>query len=310
MSEMGQRVLATTAAAAVFLTSCGSAVEAYPIFAQQNYADPIDEGGKIACANCHLASKPVDAKAPHDVAADTIFKMEIKLPLKYEKRVQPLADGSKGPLNVGAIAIFPKGWRLAPKDRLPKVLKKEMKGLAWAPYSKEHPEIFVAGPVPGQMYGRELILPVLAPNPDDPAQKEVHWGKATVDIGGNRGRGQVYPEGNSSNNVQWFASTTGTVKSIEGMKITYELADGSNVIQELLPGADIRLDIGEKVKKGDPISTDPNVGGFGQEERDIVLQDPNRIKGYSAFTIVAFFGQLLFVLKKKQFEKVQMAEGF
>jgi len=40
-------------------------------------------------------------------------------------------------MNIGAIAVMPEGWKLAPKDRLPKPLKKEMKGLAWAPYSKE-----------------------------------------------------------------------------------------------------------------------------------------------------------------------------
>ena len=89
------------------------------------------------CANCHLASKPIEVRLPQAVLPDIIFKMEVEVPAKYAKRRQPLADGSKGPMNIGAIAVMPEGWKLAPKDRLPKPLKKEMKGLAWAPYSKE-----------------------------------------------------------------------------------------------------------------------------------------------------------------------------
>merc|ERR1712070_583515 len=109
----------------------GEAV-AYPIFAQQNYKEPREYSGKIVCANCHLASKPVETIMPNIVLPDTIFKMEVEVPLKYEKRVQPIADGSKAPLNVGAIAVMPEGFKLAPKDRLPKSLKKQMKGCAWS----------------------------------------------------------------------------------------------------------------------------------------------------------------------------------
>merc|ERR1711972_479342 len=133
----------------------------------------------------------------------------------YEKRLQPIADGSKAPMNIGAIAIMPEGWKLAPKDRLPKALKKEMKGLAWAPYSKEKPNIVVAGPVPGARY-EKMTLPILAPDPN--TGKDIYFDKYTFYYGGNRGRGQVYPEGNLSNNNQFTAPAAGTVKSIEGLK--------------------------------------------------------------------------------------------
>eukprot|EP01024_Parvocaulis_polyphysoides_P011984 TRINITY_DN1424_c0_g1_i5.p2 TRINITY_DN1424_c0_g1~~TRINITY_DN1424_c0_g1_i5.p2 ORF type:complete len:125 (-),score=1.92 TRINITY_DN1424_c0_g1_i5:1736-2110(-) len=33
---------------------------AYPIFAQQNYLNPREPNGRIVCANCHLAQKPVE----------------------------------------------------------------------------------------------------------------------------------------------------------------------------------------------------------------------------------------------------------
>eukprot|EP00931_Biecheleriopsis_adriatica_P110882 TRINITY_DN851_c0_g1_i12.p1 TRINITY_DN851_c0_g1~~TRINITY_DN851_c0_g1_i12.p1 ORF type:complete len:477 (-),score=120.29 TRINITY_DN851_c0_g1_i12:41-1354(-) len=297
------------AAAALIFTSNMEASVAYPIFAQQNYANPREYTGKIVCANCHLAGKPIDVRNPQAVLPDTIFKTQIEVPAKYYKRKQPLADGSKGPLNVGAVAIMPEGWKLAPKDRLPKALKKEMKGLAWAPYSKEFPNIVVAGPVPGETY-EKMVLPILAPDPNTANNPEIQFGKAVMYYGGNRGRGQVYPEGNQSNNNQFFAAHTGKITAIDGMKITIRTPDGEDKVQELLPGADIQYQVGEEVTKDDPITTNPNVGGFGQAESEVILQDMNRVYGYCALAFSIFVGQLTFVLKKKQFEKVQLAEGF
>jgi len=283
---------------------------AYPIFAQQNYANPQDPTGKIACANCHLQSRGIDARTPHEVLPDTIFKMKIEIPAKYEKRRQLNAEGEKVEMNVGAIAIMPEGFKLPPKDRLPKVLKKEMKGLAWAPYSKEKPNIVVAGPVPGARY-ETMIVPVLAPDPNK--QKDVYFDKYTFFFGGNRGRGQVYPEGNQSNNNVFTAKAAGTIQSIEGegiKKITIAKPDGTTVDQEVLKGADIVVQVGDVVKADQQVTTNPNVGGFGQEEKDIVLQDLNRTQAYEAVALAIFVAQLTFVLKKKQFEKVQLAEGF
>eukprot|EP00931_Biecheleriopsis_adriatica_P110883 TRINITY_DN851_c0_g1_i13.p1 TRINITY_DN851_c0_g1~~TRINITY_DN851_c0_g1_i13.p1 ORF type:complete len:444 (-),score=130.43 TRINITY_DN851_c0_g1_i13:269-1600(-) len=308
LEAYAKQALAGAAAALVFNSSMEAAV-AYPIFAQQNYANPREYTGKIVCANCHLAGKPIDVRNPQAVLPDTIFKTQIEVPAKYYKRKQPLADGSKGPLNVGAVAIMPEGWKLAPKDRLPKALKKEMKGLAWAPYSKEFPNIVVAGPVPGETY-EKMVLPILAPDPNTANNPEIQFGKAVMYYGGNRGRGQVYPEGNQSNNNQFFAAATGKITAIDGMKITIRTPDGEDKIQELLPGADIQYQVGEEVTKDDPITTNPNVGGFGQAESEVILQDMNRVYGYCALAFSIFVGQLTFVLKKKQFEKVQLAEGF
>merc|ERR1712060_155306 len=211
--------------------------------------------------------------------------------------------GSKAKMNVGAIAVMPEGWKLAPRDRLPKALKKEMKGLAWAPYSKEQPNILVAGPVPGERY-EKMILPILAPDPN--TNKNTFFNKWEFYIGGNRGRGQVYPEGNLSNNNQFFASAAGKVSEIDGLKVTVTKEDGSTAVQECLPGADIVVEVGEAVKQGDPITTNPNVGGFGQDEKEMTLQDINRVYAYCALATSIFLAQLSFVLKKKQFEKVQL----
>jgi len=256
--------------------------------------------------------KEINLRLPHEVLPDTIFKIKVDLPLKYEKRRQLNADGEKVELNAGAIVVLPEGWKLAPRDRLPKEIKKEMKGLAWSAYSKEKENIIVAGPVPGKMYS-QMILPVLAPVPDF---KEVQYGKFDVSAGGNRGRGQVYPDGNLSNNNVFTAPEAGTVKSIDaaadGKKtvVTITTAEGKDVTKELLAGADVVVEVGDKVTKDMQLSTNPNVGGFGQDERDIILADVDRVNNIMALMASIFVAQLGFVLKKKQFEKVQLAEGF
>ncbi|KAH7436990.1 hypothetical protein KP509_05G050200 [Ceratopteris richardii] len=53
---------------------------AYPIFAQQNYENPREATGRIVCANCHLAKKPVDIEAPQSVLPDTVFEAIVKIP--------------------------------------------------------------------------------------------------------------------------------------------------------------------------------------------------------------------------------------
>jgi len=282
LEAMAQRAIAGGVAGIALLSSMPDVASAYPVYAQQNFADPVTASGAIVCANCHLGKKDIVIRGPHDVLPDTIFKVKIEVPLKYEKRQQPIASGEKGPLNVGAVVVMPEGYKLAPKDRLPKILKKEMKGLAWSPYSAEKPNIFVVGPVPGQTY-------------------------------------QIYPDGTLTNNNVFKAKNAGTVKSVESIMagdppaekfvITVDSPAGEFKV-ETGAGADVIVLPGDKVEKDGQLTTNPNVGGFGQDERDIVLQSVDRENATLAVMFAFFIAQLAFVLKKKQFEKVQLAEGF
>jgi len=189
-----------------------------------------------------------------------------------------------------------------------------MKGLSWSPYSKELPNSYVVGPLPGKQY-ENMILPVLAPIPDG---KEIRFGKADFQIGVNRGRGQVYPDGKLTNDNVYVAQAAGGVKSIEektgengGKFYTISIEQKNGVeTYEIGAGADIVVEVGDRVEKDTQLTTNPNVGGFAQDERDIILQDINRVSAGQALSISFFVAQLTFVLKKKQFEKVQMAEGF
>ena len=287
-----------------------SASQAYPIFAQQNYENPREANGRIVCANCHLAQKPVEIEVPQAVLPDTVFEAVVKIP--YDKQIkQVLGNGKKGDLNVGAVLILPEGFELAPPDRIPEEMKAKVGKLYFQPYSADKKNIFVVGPVPGKKYS-EMIFPILAP---DPAKnKSVSYLKYPIYVGGNRGRGQVYPDGSKSNNTIYTAPAAGKITAIEpveskgGYVVTIQTANGDLVSDTLPPGPEVIVKVGDTVSVDQALTTNPNVGGFGQGETEIVLQNPRRIQGLLVFFLFVLLAQVFLVLKKKQFEKVQLAE--
>ena len=97
----------------IYIITWASISSAYPIFAQQNYENPREATGRIVCANCHLASKPVDIEVPQAVLPDTVFEAVVKIPYDMQLK-QVLANGKKGALNVGAVLILTAGFELAP----------------------------------------------------------------------------------------------------------------------------------------------------------------------------------------------------
>ena len=286
------------------------AVQAYPIFAQQNYKNPREANGRIVCANCHLAQKPVEVEVPQAVLPDTVFKTIVHIP--YDKRVkQVLGNGKPGDLNVGAVLILPDNFQLAPSDRIPTEIKRQTEKLYFQPYSPEDKNILVVGPVPGKKY-QEIIFPILTPNPE--SNKRVNYLKYSIYFGGNRGRGQVYPDGSKSNNTVYTSSAAGIVKEIipvekkGGFQIILETRSGDTVTENVPPGPEILVKVGQNIRSDEPLTNNPNVGGFGQAEAEIVLQNPGRIQGLLAFFRTILLTQIFLVLKKKQFEKVQLAE--
>jgi apocytochrome f len=284
---------------------------AYPVFAQNAYQNPREATGRIVCANCHLAQKPVEIEVPQAVLPDTVFEAVVSVPYDTSVR-QVLGDGKKGTLNIGSVLILPEGFQLAPKDRISDELKAKTKGIFVQPYSKERPNILVVGPIAGDKKGvlRDIVFPVLSP---DPAQnKDVNFLNYPVYVGGNRGRGQVYPTGEKSNNNSFTSTAAGQITSIEPAekgKSTVVIATANGDVTQTIPGGlTIAVKVKDTVKVDQPLTLDPNVGGFGQEETEIVLQNPNRIKGMIVFFFTVTLAQILLVLKKKQFEKVQAAE--
>jgi apocytochrome f len=284
--------------------------QAYPIFAQQNYKNPREANGRIVCANCHLAQKPVELEVPQAVLPDTVFEVLASIP--YDQQVkQVLGNGKPGELNVGAVLILPGGFQLAPQDRIPREMKSRIGKLYFQSYSADQKNILVVGPVPGKSF-QNIVFPVLSPDPE--IEKGVNYLKYPVYLGGNRGRGQVYPDGSKSNNTVSTSPRSGVVKEITpvekkgGFQVILESKDGNTITETIPPGPELLIKVGQSVRADEPITTNPNVGGFGQAETEIVLQNPVRIQGLLAFFRIVFLTQVFLVLKKKQFEKVQLAE--
>jgi len=282
---------------------------AYPVFAQQAYENPREATGRIVCANCHLAQKPVEVEVPQAVLPDTVFETVVRIP--YDLKIKQVsASGAPGGLNVGSVVILPEGFNLAPKDRLSDEIKAKTKGVFISPYSKSKPNVLVVGPIKGDK-NQEIVFPVLAPNPSQ--NKDVHYLNYPIYVGGNRGRGQVYPSGEKSNNTTVTSTFSGKITSIEKgekgkVNITAQTESGETKTQVIPRGLTLSVKVNDVIKSDQPLTLDPNVGGFGQTETEIILQNPNRVKGMIAFFFTVTVAQILLVIKKKQFEKVQAAE--
>jgi apocytochrome f len=283
---------------------------AYPFWAQQNYDSPREATGKIVCANCHLAKKLTQAEVPQSVLPDTVFTASVKIP--YEDGLQEIgADGSDVGLQVGAVVMLPDGFTLAPQDRWTDEMKEETEGVYFSQYSDDQPNILLVGPIPGDQH-QEVVFPLLSPDPA--TDSNIHFGKYQLHVGGNRGRGQVYPTGEKSNNAVYTASASGSVTAIEDGEngssiLTINTADGAAVTETIPVGPQLLVNVGDTVEAGGALTNDPNVGGFGQVDAEIVLQNPVRIYGLLAFFAAVAVAQIMLVLKKKQVEKVQAAEG-
>jgi len=299
-----------TCLAVVVLLGSAAPSWAYPFWAQQNYDSPREATGKIVCANCHLAQKPTRIEAPQAVFPDSVFKAVVEIP--YDSSVQQVAgDGSATGLNVGAVVMLPDGFTLAPQERLSDELKEETSGIFYTQYSDDQPNILLVGPLPGEDH-QEIVFPILSPDPS--TDNSIHFGKYQLHVGGNRGRGQVYPTGEKSNNGIFTASVAGTVESIAaadagGSVVVLQTADGESVDEAIPAGPAVVVQVGDAVDAGAPLTNDPNVGGFGQIDGEIVLQNPVRIYGLLAFFAIVALSQIMLVLKKRQVERVQAAEG-
>ena len=288
---------------------CVQDASAYPVFAQQAYSNPRAANGKLACANCHLNQKAIEIEAPQAVLPNSVFEIEIKVPYDTSKK-QIGANGKSADLNVGGILMLPKGFKLAAKSQIPEEVKVKNKGVFISPYSTEFDNILVVGPIAGKKH-QELIFPVVAPDPEK--NSDIKYLTYPIYAGGNRGRGQVYPTGEKSNINVFGAPQAGQITEITTSdkgesSIIIVSSDGTKTSQIIPAGLSLIVKQGDIVKTDQALNIDPNVGGFGQEESELVLQNPIRIVGYLAFCLCVLLTQILLVLKKKQFEKVQAAE--
>jgi apocytochrome f len=282
---------------------------AYPFWAQQTAPEtPREATGRIVCANCHSGQKPAEIEIPQSVLPDTVFEAVVKIPYDLSSQ-QVLANGSKGGLNVGAVLMLPDGFKIAPPERISEELKEKIGGLFYQPYRDDQENVVIVGPLPGDQY-QEIIFPVLSPNPA--TDKGINYGKFSVHLGANRGRGQIYPTGELSNNNIFKAPAAGTISQINkveggGYEVILATEKGDETVK-IPAGPDLIVSEGQTVEAAEALTNNPNVGGFGQKDTEVVLQNPTRIKFLILFLAGIMLAQILLVVKKRQIEKVQAAE--
>ena len=66
----------------------------------------MDKTGKVVCANCHLATKPIRLSGPQAVMPGSSFDLTITIPTD-KRLLQIMPTGLPGTLNVGCIVILP-----------------------------------------------------------------------------------------------------------------------------------------------------------------------------------------------------------
>lgn len=304
-----QQKLIITLSITIILNFFCNPVNSFPIYAQQGYENPREATGRIVCANCHLAQKTVSIEVPKSILPNTIFEAKVSVP--YDMNIkQILGNGTEGNLNTGAVLILPEGFKLAPKNMLTKDMKEKTKNFYAQTYNKNKENILVVGPISGKQ-NQEIIFPIISPDPSK--DKNSFFLKYPIYVGANRGRGQIYPTGDKSNNNVITSSVNGKITNIEekstGIKlISIQKNNGEIITEEVPKGLKILVKEGNIVSINQNLTNDPNVGGFGQNETEIVLQNPTRIKSMIIFFISVTLAQIFFVLKKKQWEKVQAAD--
>merc|ERR1712157_88231 len=218
---------------------------------------------------------------------------------------QIAANGKKADLNVGGVVILPKGFKLASKNQISDEIKKKNKGVFISPYSTEFDNILIVGPIAGKKH-QELIFPVVAPDPEK--NSDVKYLTYPFYAGGNRGRGQVYPTGEKSNVNTFGANQAGQITSITASEkgdsvVEIINSNGVKTSQDVPKGLVLTVKAGDIVKADQDLNINPNAGGFGQEESEIVLQNPLRIIGYLIFCLFVLLTQNFFFLKKKKKKK-------
>ncbi|KAL3516650.1 hypothetical protein ACH5RR_023552 [Cinchona calisaya] len=72
------------------------------------YENPLEATGRVVCANCHLANKPVDIEVPQVVLPDTIFEAIVQPPYDMQLK-QDLDNGKKRGLSVEVVLILLEG---------------------------------------------------------------------------------------------------------------------------------------------------------------------------------------------------------
>ena len=162
-------------------------------------------------------------------------------------------------------------------------------------YSQTMPACYVFGPVLAGDYST-TVLPVRAPT-------DALSLTYPIVVAGNRGRGQVYPDGTPSNNSNFRSAVNGWIGRIhltrEGATVSIWNQRGNVNLTRLPAGMEL-LDrllcrLGSRILADSSLTTNPNVGGVGQSELYLVVQSPARLSYYLQVVFAIAVTQLALV---------------
>jgi apocytochrome f len=287
--------------------------EAYPIFAQSAYGTPRENTGRLVCSNCHINQGLVELDVQETVLAGTLFEATVFVPCE-QGLLQLTGEGTYGPINLGAVIVLPEGFTIAPKEIISDEICRKTAGNYIQPYSAELPNILVVGPVQSgsgaaSRYGSEILFPLISPSLDQGTGTTTPQLLYPLAVGANAGRGQLYPTGDSSNNNPSLSAVSGRVMALTAdrrgaLNVLLDTAEGENS-QSIPNGVSNLVNTGDLLQSGDPISVEPNVGGFGQNESEIVLTGRARRKSLCIFCLATTLAQIALILKKEQYDGLE-----
>jgi apocytochrome f len=134
--------------------------------------------GKIVCSNCHLGTDELILALPQGVLAGDTLEVGFQIPVK-KTNAQVQSDGSVGPIQVGGVLVLPDNMNIESKS-----------ASNWSYWSSDEKESIRFGPLSAE-YGVQVLTVLVS--------RESFPSSVTVYGGGNRGRGQIYPDGTASN---------------------------------------------------------------------------------------------------------------
>lgn len=202
--------------------------------------------------------------------------MVVNIPVAVET-YQVNAGGSAEGLQVGLAVVLPNGSHLIKESRDGNQFKVFNEG-------RDGDNAYIAGPIPANTFGT-IAFDVIAPASGNTPS-------TSVVVGANRGRGQLYPDGSWSNVNQVPMSASGVVirinkdRKANGLALTSEARvkgnEVSHVVQHLPPGAGFfkSFRVGHWASRDAAFTSNPNRGGFGQSESELVVHGPYRLTDY------------------------------
>lgn len=250
-------------------------------------------------------------QVPQSTFASSVFEAIVTIPIDYPLQINGF--GKLTPINVGGVIILPNSFRIHPNNAT-NGANNNLVNI----YSNNYPNIVVIGPLPASKYS-SMTFAINSPTVTDILNGNINYGKHPIYFGGNRGRGQLYADGTKSNNTIYTSNINGIIKQIHPYQlytdiIINNIIEENNIIVEKIiqipKGPAIIVNEGDVVELDQPLTTNPNVGGFGQVEKQIVLQDAKRVQIQIAFIFIITIAQISLVIKKKQYETTLLTQRY